>query len=133
MNEAYGTWIDVDRVFVSIPFKRESTCEPETEVNNNESKAFQFPSNGKARVNMQNECDGGLQGGPVSIPFKRESTCEHKWKSFGFGLLGFQFPSNGKARVNIQMFREKDVPREFQFPSNGKARVNMVGQQVVIC
>ena len=61
---------------------------------------FQFPSNGKARVNRQ-----------VLVVEKK--------------YLVFQFPSNGKARVNpVASFSVEFEIKEFQFPSNGKARVN---------
>ena len=66
------------RTFVSIPFKRESTCEREDlEYLEPEPDMFQFPSNGKARVNdiEKGAATRGRQV-PVSIPFKRESTCE---------------------------------------------------------
>ena len=87
---------------VSIPFKREGTCELR---NPNEvdpiTPVFQFPSNGKARVNIS-----GRSG----------------WET---GRFVFQFPSNGKARVNsLENDEFHKVVRLFQFPSNGKARVN---------
>ena len=39
---------------------------------------FQFPSNGKARVNQEAlaATKENICGGKVSIPFKREGTCE---------------------------------------------------------
>ena len=87
---------------------------------------FQFPSNGKARVNWATPSNG-FGRCIVSIPFKRESTCEHG--KIGAYLAAFddefQFPSNGKARVNIKEFVDINRTPQFQFPSNGKARVNM--------
>ena len=63
---------------------------------------FQFPSNGKARVNK-------IVGLPKSH----------------LQVSKFQFPSNGKARVNAwYLWRGKPSRLLFQFPSNGKARVN---------
>ena len=67
---------------------------------------FQFPSNGKARVNWQGTTILGELKRKVSIPFKRESTCEQTTKeklrrSSIMRLAWFQFPSNGKARVNF--------------------------------
>ena len=89
---------------------------------------FQFPSNGKARVNFFNMRKPTSTRYPVSIPFKREGTCEPPAEKGPISTKPvdlFQFPSNGKARVN----RFKVVPSVkrhsmFQFPSNGKARVN---------
>ena len=87
---------------------------------------FQFPSNGKARVNHTVSVLDRYNA-VVSIPFKREGTCE-PLLSLSWILLpvSFQFPSNGKARVNFRTFLfDKNVGSEkFQFPSNGKARVN---------
>ena len=63
---------------VSIPFKRESTCEREAIARRIDNiLEFQFPSNGKARVNFQ-RCRNDTPYS-VSIPFKRESTCELKF------------------------------------------------------
>ena len=89
------------RLFVSIPFKRESTCEQiEDYITGVDwDDLFQFPSNGKARVN--------------------------KIRTLNMTLITlFQFPSNGKARVNAQTYAADTSKEEFQFPSNGKARVN---------
>ena len=64
---------------------------------------FQFPSNGKARVNSESSIVGTKGVAYVSIPFKREGTGE-PWGAGYFDLatevIKFQFPSNGKARVN---------------------------------
>ena len=62
---------------------------------------FQFPSNGKAYLNL----------GPETKGLKV--------------LMWFQFPSNGKAYLNLeppQHNRHRKVT--FQFPSNGKAYLN---------
>ena len=65
---------------VSIPFKREGTCEPE-------------------------ESTAGRKEFCVSIPFKREGTCEHMSRFFCVLMaLVFQFPSNGKVHVNSPYF-----------------------------
>ena len=90
----------------NIPFKRESTCEHAgiADRTTTKSQKFQFPSNGKARVNLwftvrwQQTCPAKA----VSIPFKRESTCERKNENLikPYQVRWFQFPSNGKARVN---------------------------------
>ena len=115
---------------VSIPFKRESTCEQEcrTAEDCTGRHSFQFPSNGKARVNLQGMLTetenltflfqfpsngkarvnarfvqfGKMTKETVSIPFKRESTCEQVIDANETisRALTFQFPSNGKARVN---------------------------------
>ena len=42
---------------------------------------FQFPSNGKARVNLKEKKDETFYFFSVSIPFKRESTCERVHRS----------------------------------------------------
>ena len=91
---------------VSIPFKREGTCEHRVDVLVDKPKQeFQFPSNGKARVNAFYS---------NNIPIKGEE---------------FQFPSNGKARVNAEsQIRLGGKEWTFQFPSNGKARVNENGK-----
>ena len=61
---------------VSIPFKREGTCE---------------------QVVVEDDLDPTH----VSIPFKREGTCERLNRRGIFASKdAFQFPSNGKARVN---------------------------------
>ena len=59
---------------VSIPFKREGTCERLNVFPIFSNGAFQFPSNGKARVNLEKNCFRAAK--TVSIPFKREGTCE---------------------------------------------------------
>ena len=86
---------------VSIPIKRERTCEQESGWETGRFVEFQFPSNGKARVNLL------------------ENDEFHKVVRL------FQFPSNGKARVNTEKSTNGiHEQRKFQFPSNGKARVN---------
>ena len=92
-------------LWVSIPFKRESTCEQmliaigfkfdtylfqfpsngKARVNfivrtrlKSQPILFQFPSNGKARVNGLCRKLKTILPGFVSIPFKRESTCERE-------------------------------------------------------
>ena len=96
---------------------------------------FQFPSNGKARVNeiraqlrqIWAKSFNSLQTGRhvwtdfletnnhntlVSIPFKREGTCELAKKDKGLnGVEKFQFPSNGKARVNHQTKETKGTTK----------------------
>ena len=49
---------------------------------------FQFPSNGKARVNLllQHTCGSGTVKS-VSIPFKRESTCEQRTSTLVLTLV----------------------------------------------
>ena len=111
---------------VSIPFKRESVSEPK------EGRAwivalekFQFPSNGKAYLNIKGRLPlivklqsfNSLQTGKriwteifimkknkralVSIPFKRESVSELLYiSSWSKKDKTFQFPSNGKAYLN---------------------------------
>ena len=63
---------------VSIPFKREGTCEHVRygNIKQNPKAKFQFPSNGKARVNLSKGKGLLLATNDVSIPFKREGTCE---------------------------------------------------------
>ena len=89
---------------------------------------FQFPSNGKARVNKIGKPSRfTVSRTNVSIPFKRESTCElFGAPKVAVDIIKFQFPSNGKARVNEELTASGDNGRyiQFQFPSNGKARVN---------
>ena len=89
---------------------------------------FQFPSNGKARVNAGFKCRKKSFRVNVSIPFKREGTCELLGTEEVLEVKGvekFQFPSNGKARVNAALRQTVTISiDEFQFPSNGKARVN---------
>ena len=85
---------------VSIPFKREGTCEQ-----------IYYDEDGDEEY--------------VSIPFKREGTCEQFEVEISVTVrVEFQFPSNGKARVNEIMFKKAFIGTQFQFPSNGKARVN---------
>ena len=84
---------------VSIPFKREGTCKPTGDLYRKNSVEFQFPSNGKARVNDFELIQSILK-------------------------TMFQFPSNGKARVNSARETYSGYAVRFQFPSNGKARVN---------
>ena len=62
---------------VSIPFKREGTGERRFNFGDKYGvKVFQFPSNGKARVNYRRMAWQLGISGNVSIPFKREGTGE---------------------------------------------------------
>ena len=98
MNLDQAQLIVGDRV--SIPFKREGTCE-----------LIAFAPDFTLIV--------------VSIPFKREGTCELLGNLFRSDYeVEFQFPSNGKARVNATAAESRRNRSTFQFPSNGKARVN---------
>ena len=63
--------------FVSIPSKREGTCEHDAIV-----------KDAAARLD-------------VSIPSKREGTCELATCYDAIEAYKFQFPPNGKARVNL--------------------------------
>ena len=64
--------------FVSIPSKREGTCEhKEIQVELNENHiTFQFPPNGKAHANSTTQGYRTVGESCVSIPSKREGTCE---------------------------------------------------------
>ena len=84
----------------SIPFKREGTCEQViAEEETDDGTVFQFPSNGKAHVNRKKKAKRRKEHF-VSIPFKREGTCEPPNTGNESDLFKFQFPSNGKAHVN---------------------------------
>ena len=73
-NEDHGS--DTGR-YVSIPFKREGTCELERHGSSvTRFYLFQFPSNGKVHVNSISKEIAKAQVAKVSIPFKREGTCE---------------------------------------------------------
>ena len=63
---------------VSIPFKREGTCKLKHSRRciNCGLLQFQFPSNGKARVNEPAKTSEVNELNTVSIPFKREGTCK---------------------------------------------------------
>ena len=76
---------------------------------------FQFPSNGKARVNSLVRASK-VGTSVVSIPFKREGTCERGGPKAHGSIIGlFQFPSNGKARVNRT--KEINAPKIAEFVS----------------
>ena len=61
---------------------------------------FQFPSNGKVRVDTKDRYTEVLKK-PVSIPFKREGKGRHDiLRQVPYGDYTFQFPSNGKVRVD---------------------------------
>ena len=84
---------------------------------------FQFPSNGKARVNTSAVMRLS-RSEKVSIPFKREGTCKLVSQNVR-NVCGewFQFPSNGKARVNSPHFR----PRRAVAPNTPKPNTNCAG------
>ena len=115
---------------VSIPFKREGTCELH-DVNNPENfTEFQFPSNGKARVNFI----PSLHSPPlqVSIPFKREGTGEpglRSRKGTKRLLVSIPFKREGTGEP-VKPFYYPTPTFLFQFPSNGKARVNEIRAQL---
>ena len=86
---------------------------------------FQFPPNGKARVNSRWNKQAVLRT-TVSIPSEREGTCEPAVAcDLEPNSNKFRFPPNGKARVNV-LKNTQSVPTscQFRFPPNGKARVN---------
>ena len=103
MRTCGGQHGNEDQDCVSIPFKREGTCEPDKHGNEVRIRPikFQFPSNGKAHANLglmvyflvNHQSFNSLQTGrhmrtqchavsdstaEVSIPFKREGTCEQR-------------------------------------------------------
>ena len=115
--------------FVSIPFKRESTCALElAEDAEIKSGALGFHSlqTGKHMCTNQRRNNvivsrpgfHSLQTGKhmcthrrigqrhvsenVSIPFKRESTCARTWLRERILRFKFPFPSNGKAHVHSE-------------------------------
>ena len=70
---------------------------------------FQFPSNGKAYLNIPTVDDFDLGTVDVSIPFKRESISEPILEAKGrLEIIEFQFPSNGKAYLNL--LRDSEPP-----------------------
>ena len=89
-------------------------------------KKFQFPSNGKARVNFSRQREVSMNMN-VSIPFKREGTCElvnaRRTHTTGPRFVSIPFKREGTCEQGkaILTVRTRDW---FQFPSNGKARVN---------
>ena len=86
---------------------------------------FQFPSNGKARVNLYQR-HRGVPSGKFQFPSNGKARVNEKKSARSCSIwLVFQFPSNGKARVNIFYCLTVSCDSGvFQFPSNGKARVN---------
>ena len=116
------------RVIVSIPFKREGTSKLlKIQPNIGQATMFQFPSNGKAHLNMVMDDSDLIGFEDVSIPFKREGTSKLSEESDANSLEAyeFQFPSNGKAHLNqYKTYVMKNVGEMFQFPSNGKAHLN---------
>ena len=120
------------RYAVSIPFKREGTCELYSpRIYRGIPKKFQFPSNGKARANVIGKL---FRLTLVAERFNSLQTGRHVrtelWENLSPVMSKFQFPSNGKARVNAatEVGTEAALEaQEFQFPSNGKARVNANG------
>ena len=80
-----------------IPFKREGTGEPVSGIYElSEPIVFQFPSNGKARVN-------------ISSPDIEDRIPQ-----------GFQFPSNGKAHVNAQRLHHRGNNKCFNSLQTGR-------------
>ena len=86
---------------------------------------FQFPSNGKARVNSQYLEEGVESIRVVSIPFKRESTCEPdpSRQTSTQRLVSIPFKRESTCELSKRQHKLSLKP-QFQFPSNGKARVN---------
>ena len=114
-------------------------------------KKFQFPSNGKAYLNLS-EPSRGVTVTPVSIPFKRESVSERPQKPtrpwdervcFNSLQTGKRIWTRWLFR-NLQTWQKVSIPfkresvseqnncpscyssfwQQFQFPSNGKAYLN---------
>ena len=137
---------------VSIPFKRESISERSIAGKfHKNSVVFQFPSNGKAYLNVTMSSLTMLVAG---ISFNSLQTGKHIWTLYQlaeeYDGKEFQFPSNGKAYLNgksannsltLLSFNSLQTgkhiwtchPKErcligqfeaFQFPSNGKAYLN---------
>ena len=70
---------------------------------------FQFPSNGKAHLNLTRLCLC-LKILKVSIPFKREGTSKPELLTSTFAdMILFQFPSNGKAHLNQSIVNWKSL------------------------
>ena len=103
-------------------------------VNYNESqeeltqvKEFQFPPNGKVRVNGVREFRTATPA-TVSIPSKREGTCELARLRQGLldGTICVSIPSKREGTCELRNdTREQLIMRTmFQFPPNGKVRVN---------
>ena len=66
-------------------------------------KEFQFPTNGKALLNLWRHASGRRNVIIVSIPYERESTSELALneQDIDFIVVVFQFPTNGKALLNF--------------------------------
>ena len=94
-----------------------------------ERKGFQFPSNGKAYLNMgSGQQLVAVVPKNVSIPFKRESVSEPLAIAIALvGCGGFNSLQTGKRiwTLKDEKFKEADSSR-FQFPSNGKAYLNYI-------
>ena len=154
-----GRWTDgIWPADVSIPFKRESVSEPivtclEGSANGLEEK-FQFPSNGKAYLNifmchvlepLLNKSFNSLQTGKriwtvisepteatlatrVSIPFKRESVSERSLsppRRSRRSSVSIPFKRESVSEQEDPPYMAELWARRFQFPSNGKAYLNI--------
>ena len=155
-NKRYGILALGTLDWVSIPFKREGTCEQNNPNTVIDGKVESFNSLQTGR-NIRTLRLVVKQGRffCVSIPFKREGTFEHETVNETEQVVKFQFPSNGKAHSNSYREREKNSKRivsipfkregtcehdvaaiekwivaQFQFPSNGKAHANYIIWQV---
>ncbi len=88
---------------------------------------FQFPSNGKAYLNLHQFGDGRSPHRRVSIPFKRESVSEHESLQEGGDYdcptVSIPFKRESVSEPYIGP-REPACMAKFQFPSNGKAYLN---------
>ena len=121
---------------VSIPSKREGTCEQEQHKEVYEQVAeFQFPPNGKAHANNQGSFESVIDKLLVSIPSKREGTCE-RWRAVqkgNDGVTSFNSLQTGRhMRTRLRKLK-RISQRMFQFPPNGKAHANTIQRYIAIC
>ena len=127
MNNGNGDYGLSWRVPVSIPFKRESTCERENKKSESEDRCVSIP------FKRESTCEHALKAEReqererrVSIPFKRESTCEPKVKKEkrkNESIVSIPFKRESTCELAILIGIVAVIV--FQFPSNGKARVNL--------
>ena len=82
---------------------------------------FQFPSNGKAYLNTIRTPKPGREFRFNSLQTGKRIWTEAPTRDWGHGLIAFQFPSNGKAYLNmVRGQKTRDWVHDFNSLQTGK-------------
>ena len=147
-----------EKIYVSIPFKRESVLQVASDplLRRKPSLQFQFPSNGKVYCKERHRTSRRQLGYQVSIPFKRESVLQGFYLPKGMETPRFNSLQTGKCIASLNHSRPRQICKtcfnslqtgkciarqhtetrggryaiKFQFPSNGKVYCKKVDNRL---